>query len=162
MSSKRASPPRAGLRMTAGRRRGLCAPGPRLPGTALSVADSAVDAAAAAALRARIAAAFDTFRARVCRRRRVCTCAGIPSDRKAFASRHNGVSCACEAARLPPAMKPPCAPARAGGRVSSHRKSVRPAAEQAAAMITAVKVAVLRDGRLCFLRFRGGAMLSPR
>ena len=31
---------------------------------------------------------------------------------------------------------------RAGGRVSSHRKSVRPAAEQAAAMITAVKVAV--------------------
>ena len=39
-------------------------------------------------------------------------------------------------------MKPPCAPARAGGRVSSHRKSVRPAAEQAAAMITAVKVAV--------------------
>ena len=64
------------------------------------------------------------------------------SDRKAFASRHNGVSCACEAARLPPAMKPPCAPARAGGRVSSHRKSVRPAAEQAAAMITAVKVAV--------------------
>ena len=46
--------------MTAGRRRGLCAPGPRLPGTALSVADSAVDAAAAAALRARIAAAFDT------------------------------------------------------------------------------------------------------
>ena len=128
--------------MTAGRRRGLCAPGPRLPGTALSVADSAVDAAAAAALRARIAAAFDTFRARVCRRRRVCTCAGIPSDRKAFASRHNGVSCACEAARLPPAMKPPCAPARAGGRVSSHRKSVRPAAEQAAAMITAVKVAV--------------------
>ena len=128
--------------MTAGRRRGLCAPGPRLPGTALSAADSAVDAAAAAALRARIAAAFDTFRARVCRRRRVCTCAGIPSDRKAFASRHNGVSCACEAARLPPAMKPPCAPARAGGRVSSHRKSVRPAAEQAAAMITAVKVAV--------------------
>ena len=128
--------------MTAGRRRGLCAPGPRLPGTALSVADSAVDAAAAAALRARIAAAFDTFRARVCRRSRVCTCAGIQSDRKAFASRHNGVSCACEAARLPPAMKPPCAPARAGGRVSSHRKSVRPAAEQAAAMITAVKVAV--------------------
>ena len=59
--------------MTAGRRRGLCAPGPRLPGTALSVADSAVDAAAAAALRARIAAAFDKFRARVCRRRRVCT-----------------------------------------------------------------------------------------
>ena len=45
--------------MTAGRRRGLCAPGPRLPGTALSVADSAVDAAAAAALRARIAAAFE-------------------------------------------------------------------------------------------------------
>ena len=109
---------RAGLLMTAGRRRGLCAPGPRLPGTTLSAADSAVDAAAAAALRARIAAAFDTFRARVCRRRRVCTCAGIPSDRKAFASRYNGVSCACEAARLPPAMKPPVAhlPGRPGRR----------------------------------------------
>ena len=121
--------------MTAGRRRGLCAPGPRLPGTALP------DAAAAAALRARIAAAFDTFRARVCRRRRVCTCAGIPSDRKAFASRHNGVSCACEAARLPPAMKPPVAHLP-GHAVASLLKSVRPAAEQAAAMITAVKVAV--------------------
>ena len=127
--------------MTAGRRRGLCAPGPRLPGTALSVADSAVDAAAAAALRARIAAAFDTFRARVCRRRRVCTCAGIPSDRKAFASRYNGVSCACEAASLPPAMKPPVAHLP-GHAVASLLKSVRPAAEQAAAMITAVKVAV--------------------
>ena len=127
--------------MTAGRRGGLCAPGPRLPGTALSAADSAVDAAAAAALRARIAAAFDTFRARVCRRRQVCTCAGIPSERKAFASRHNGVSCACEAARLPPAMKPPVAHLP-GHAVASLLKSVRPAAEQAAAMITAVKVAV--------------------
>ena len=33
-------------------------------------------------------------------------------------------------ARLPPAMQPPCAPARAGGRVSSHRKLVRTAAER--------------------------------